>query len=439
MQEPKESLFSPEYADEAKDLRSTLVYAGLLTVGLSLMILASSDRIIALQIPPTELSIVMLSALLVTMGGLGALQSNLRVRTISWVVLTCYTIIFSIAVHFTGGPQTPFPATYLVIALAASFLLGKRGATIIASLSIVCYALILYLEYTGVLPMIQIWGLYFSPQTRGALLIINWITVAIPTFTTAQLAGTLAERLKQTNLHLRESERLRDNLSNMIVHDLRNPITALMGVLDILNMTMGHKMDENHLQLLGNARHSGRVLLDLVSELLDISKLEAGKLKLNYEAVNLCQVLEESMLSMQPLCDIEGQHVSVELCEIGAVTCDRQLISRVVVNLLSNAIKHTPGGGSITIAAQRTHNQITVSIMDTGVGIPKEYQEKIFEKFGQVEKPGSVRRGTGLGLTFCKMAVEAHGGRIWVESEVGKGSSFSFTLPITPPAAPAHS
>ncbi|HDQ34842.1 MAG TPA: HAMP domain-containing histidine kinase [Chloroflexi bacterium] len=430
--EPAKKIFEANEIDEAQDLRSTFYFAGLLILGLAALILTSSNRIAALQIPPTELGLIVIAALAITTCGLIALQMGVAVRLVSWCSLTLYTIILTFAVHYTGGPQTPFPAVYLVIVLGASFLLGRKGATMIALLSVLCYAAVLYLEYKGILPMIQIWGMQFSPQERGSLLIINWITLSIPTLITSQLAGSLAERLRQTNSNLRESERLRDNLSHMIVHDLRNPITALMGGLDILRMTLLDKMNDDQKQLLENARRSGHVLIGLVGEILDISKMEAGKFKLNIEPVNLCKLIEESVDGNRALAEIEDISLEITTCSAAnAIPCDRQLISRVLANLISNAIKHTPAEGTITVSANHipSTEQVIVSVSDTGVGIPPEYQKLIFEKFGQVQRQGG-RQGTGLGLTFCKMTVEEHGGEIWVESQVGQGSTFSFSLPL---------
>ncbi len=431
-QETSRKLFTGSVQGEAQDLRSTFIFAGMLVVCLAALIIASDENIIALQIPPTELLIVTFLALLVTLGGLWALQQGVRTRAIAWSTLIFYTLILSAAVHFTGGPQTPFPAVYLIVVLGASFLLGRREATIFAVLSTLCYALVLYLEYSGVLEVVQIWGMAFAIAERGALLIVNWFTLAIPILTTAQMAGTLAERLRRTNLQLRKSEQLRQSLSDMIVHDLRNPLTALMGGLDLLDLTMVEELQPDQRRLLDNARHSGHVLLELVSELLDISKMEAKQFRLHLEPVNVCELLLTNVRDFKGLAELEGQAVKVTRCEAGqTVLCDPQLVSRVIANLLSNAIKHTPRGGSVQIEAEGRDGHLIVSVTDTGVGIPPEYQERIFDKFGQVEGADNLRRGTGLGLTFCKMAVEAHGGRIWVESEPGQGSAFRFTLPRT--------
>lgn len=422
--------------NETNDLRNSLIIGVGVTLGLGMMILASDPRIIALNIPPLELSLIALTSLLVTVVGLYAIHREWPVHTISWGAMGAYTIIISLTVHFTGGPVTPMPAVYLLIVGAASFLLGKRGATIIAGLSVICYALMLIIEYLGATPIVDIWHINFSVQEKGYLLFINWLTVSIPTLMMSQLAGTLTDRIKQTNLDLRESERVRDNLTHMIVHDLRNPITALMGGLDVLLMALADKMTDDEKRLLQNARHSNKVLLGLVNEILDINKMEAGKFELSLFATNIADIIIQNTEALQAAAELEGQHLEVGLSSTEIlVNCDGRLIGRVLANLLTNAFKYTPEGGTITttLETNTSIDTVTLSIIDTGPGIPLEYQQNIFDKFTQVKGHQEERRGTGLGLTFCKMAVEAHGGKIWVESEIGRGSKFSFTLPISGP------
>ncbi len=429
----KRGLYNDEETGLTRDLNSTFLFAVVLTLCLGTLILASGDEIIALQIPTAPLSAVVFTALAVSLSGQVALRAGLAARLVAWSVMIAYTLLITVTVHFTGGPQTPVPALYILAVVGTSFLLGRAGATIIALLSVLAYAVVLFLEHLKVLPIIQIWQINFSPAGRGWLFVINWITLAIPTLITSQLAGGLAQRLQTRNQQLRESERLRQTLTDMIVHDLRNPMTTLMGVLDVLRM--GQQQLSPELQrLLEDARHSGETLLRLVDELLDVSKMEAGQMQPDFQAIEIGVLLAQESKAVRMLTEIEGQHLSVEVEEgIGKVPCDSDLISRVVANLLSNAIKHTPRDGTIRLQAQRADHQVIIKVNDTGQGIPLKYQATIFDKFTQVKDERPERSGTGLGLTFCKMAVEAHGGRIWVESEVGKGSTFSFTLPLSPP------
>ncbi len=436
---PRKSSLMSNNIDETHDLRNALLVGGAVTLGLGAMILASEPWLLALNIPPLPLSFIAFTSFLVTLVGLYGLKANWTTRSIAWGTMIMYTLIISLTIHFTGGPVTPMPAVYLLIVGATSFLIGRRGATLIAIFSVVLYAIILILEYTGVAPLVDIWRVGFSTHDRGPLLIINWLTLSIPTLMMSQLAGTLAERLKQTNINLRESERLRDNLTHMIVHDLRNPITALMGGLDVLSIALSDKIDDDEKRLLQNARHSNKVLLGLVNEILDINKMEAGRFELNLVNINIADLVIQNTDALRAAAELEGQHIEVALSATEAqVVCDTQLIGRVIANLLTNAFKHTPPGGTITttLETQPQSNMVTVSIIDTGPGIPQDYQQRIFEKFVQVKgRQQNKRRGTGLGLTFCKMAVEAHGGKIWVESETGKGSKFSFSLPIEGPTS----
>lgn len=421
-----------EDAGLVQDLQSTFIFATLLILCLGALILASGNEFIALQIPAIPLTGVVVAALAIALGGQTALREGVSPRLTAWVVMIAYMLLISLTVHFTGGPLTPVPALYLLVVLGTAFLLGHVGATVVATLSVIAYAIILYLEYIGALPMVQIWRSDFSPEGRGWLFVVNWITLAIPTIITSQLAGTLTQRLRMTNQRLRESEHLRQSLTDMVVHDLRNPMTALMGVLDILRMDQDRLSPELQ-TLLQDARHSGETLLRLVDELLDISKMEAGKLEPNLQAVEVEDLLTKEAKSVRVITEMEKQHLQIKVEKsVGMIQCDPDLISRVVANLLSNAIKHTPRDGVIQLRAQRTGDQITISVTDTGIGIPSEYHATIFDKFTQVKSQNPIRRGTGLGLAFCKMAIEAHGGHIWVESEVGEGSTFSFTLPLVP-------
>lgn len=434
--EPKRTIFSANIMDEARDLRNALMVAGIVTVGLALMLVTTSPQVVSLNIATFETSILVLVSFLVTIVGLFGLQYNWPVRYISWGVMLCYTVIITLAIHYTGGPLTPLIALYLLLAAVASFLLGRGGAITISALCVFGYGLILFLEfqYPEIWKLPDLWKLSFTPNERGPLLVINWFSLSVPMLMTGLLTGILAERLKQTNANLVESERLRDNLTHMIVHDLRNPITALMGGVDLLLMTLNDKMNEDQKRLLLNARHSNQVLLQLVSEILDINKMEAGKFELDLAPVNVCNLVAENTESMQAAAEREGQHLEMSTCAEATVICDAQLVGRVIANLLTNAFKYTPEDGTITTSVELLSDAyVKIGVRDTGPGIPKEYLKKIFDKFGQVKDKGQERRGTGLGLTFCKMVVEAHGGRIWVESELGKGSCFSFTLPITGP------
>jgi len=231
----------------------------------------------------------------------------------------------------------------------------------------------------------------------------------------------------QTHLQLRRLERLRDDLTHMLIHDLRNPLAVICCFLDFLEFHEAQTLSANAQELVTVARRSAEDLLNMIASLLDVSKIGAGEMKPQREPCDLHALLRAVVAATQPLPD--NRTVTLDAPEPSlTLTLDAGLIRRVLQNLLSNALKYTPPGGNVRIVVTPSPGEIRVAVTDTGPGIAPEHQQRIFEKFGQVEDRQN-RQGTGLGLTFCKLAVEAHGGCIGVESDVGQGSTFWLTLP----------
>jgi len=231
---------------------------------------------------------------------------------------------------------------------------------------------------------------------------------------------------------LKELEKMRDNLIHMIIHDLRSPLSGLIGHLDLLKMSLNNDpltgTQENYLAA---ASRNGKTIKDMINTLLDVNKMEEKRLKLSKSICRINEIVEDSVQMLSALAEnieinIQEQERDLEC------NCDKDLIKRIVINLLSNAIKFTPEGGKITITTNIIDEKLfRMQVKDTGPGIAPEYHEMIFEKFGQVEmRKNRVKHSTGLGLTFCKLAVEAHNGRIGLESKKGKGSTFWFEIPI---------
>jgi signal transduction histidine kinase len=243
----------------------------------------------------------------------------------------------------------------------------------------------------------------------------------------------LNSELKANYEKLRQAEGMRDDLTHMIVHDLRTPLTSLITGLQTLEM-LGDNLSTDQNEMLAIALNGGQTLLGMVNDLLDISKLEDGSLKLEYGLVEPAVLAERATSQVSLLTREKGLNLVMDVSpDLAAFSGDEDKLRRTLVNLLGNAIKFTPAGGTVTVVSRRIENEeaIFFSVQDTGEGIPREAFGRIFEKFGQVESRKAGRKmSTGLGLTFCKMAVEAHGGRIWVESELGKGSQFNFTVPL---------
>ncbi len=253
-----------------------------------------------------------------------------------------------------------------------------------------------------------------------------------------QVAIALENARLYSELHtnyerLQSLERLRDDLTYMIVHDLRTPLTSFITGLPMI----GEVGDLNDLQrqLLNRVVHGGDTLLSMINNLLDIARMESGSLQLHYADVTAAEIIAWAAEQVTMLAeDRRLKLVRQVAVDVPVFQADVDLLRRVLVNLLGNAIKFSPTAGVVTITAQPAAEtgSIQFSVADAGPGIQPEHFERIFEKFGQVETARMGRKGsTGLGLTFCKLAVEAHGGRIWVESEAGHGSTFAFVLPLT--------
>ena len=247
-------------------------------------------------------------------------------------------------------------------------------------------------------------------------------------------AKRLYDQVQEDLKKLRELETLRDNLVHMIVHDLRSPLAGMVGLLELFSGDDHAGLAPEERDDLLTVVQAGHSLLEMVSSLLDVSRLEAGQMPVNKTLVTVRELAAEAL---RGLAGYEAANrVRHDLSAAPEhMTCDRELTRRIIANLLGNALKFTRPPGEVCLIVQPADaGGIRVLVRDTGYGIPPEHHQRIFEKFGQVEAKmaGQSRHSTGLGLTFCKLAVEAQGGVIGVQSEVGKGSTFWFTLPQAP-------
>jgi signal transduction histidine kinase len=234
---------------------------------------------------------------------------------------------------------------------------------------------------------------------------------------------------------LQELEKLRDDLTHMIIHDLRTPLNAMMMGLQAMEMMGDLNAEQREMQHI--TRKGGETLLGIINDLLDISKMENGALPLELREIAPADLIAAAVRQVAPLANSQNLTLAAELApHLPRFVADEAKLLRTLVNLLGNALKFTLPGGTVKVAARPDHDgrSLLFSVHDTGEGIPSEAFGRIFEKFGQVEsRHGGRTMSTGLGLTFCKLVVEAHGGHISVESAPGEGSTFSFTIPL--PAA----
>jgi signal transduction histidine kinase len=218
-----------------------------------------------------------------------------------------------------------------------------------------------------------------------------------------------------------------------VSHELRTPLNAIIGFSEVLLEKFFGELNEKQNEYVDDILSSGRHLLSLINDILDLSKIEAGRMELEVTTFHLPDAIENALLLIRERASRHGIKLDRVIDErLGDFSGDERKVKQVLVNLLSNAVKFTPEGGRITVEARLGDSAAIVSVVDTGIGIAKEDQEAIFEEFRQASgNYAHKREGTGLGLTLTRRFVEMHGGKIWVESEVGKGSTFTFTLPIS--------
>jgi signal transduction histidine kinase len=250
--------------------------------------------------------------------------------------------------------------------------------------------------------------------------------------------GALATNVNRMNDELRRlyrelemaSQHKSDFLANMS-HELRTPMTAIIGFSQVLREGIFGEVNAKQAEYLDDILSSSNHLLSLINDVLDLSKVEAGQVALQAAPFSLQDALDRGVSMVREQATTEGVEISLHRNgSLDVVSGDERRIRQVIFNLLSNAVKFTPAGGQVDISAARVDGEMRVSVADNGPGIASEDLDRIFEEFQQTDAGARQREGTGLGLALSKRFVEMHGGRIWCESEVGKGSTFSFTLPL---------
>src|SRR2546421_2020494 len=238
--------------------------------------------------------------------------------------------------------------------------------------------------------------------------------------------------LNEANAKLRELAELREEFLALTTHDLRSPLTVISGVISFFTSGRLGELSPEQKNMVSMMERNTQNLIELVNDLLDASKLESSTMRLDATSFDLRGLLDELRETIEPL----AKEKEIELIEtipsdLPQVEADRDKIIRVLVNLLSNALKFTPKGVRVRLSAAREGDAVRVSVSDTGVGIPEEDVHDIFDKYAQARSRATrSEKGTGLGLYITRQLVELHGGKIEVQSEVGKGSTFSFTIPI---------
>ncbi len=234
---------------------------------------------------------------------------------------------------------------------------------------------------------------------------------------------------EQVNLEKQDGEWL--SFIDTLSHELKTPLTSIIAAAGLLAEELEEKGEETHRKLMQNIMHNANTLETRLAELLDVVKTGGGRLRLKLEPLDIKSLLRGVGWQISPLLQSKGQSLSLNLPDsLPLIQGDGQRLEQVVLHLITNAVKFTPEGGNVALKAEKRGADLVIEVQDNGIGIPKEEQARLFKPYSRLNADRQRHPGLGLGLALAKQVVELHGGRIWVESEPGKGSSFAFTLPL---------
>jgi signal transduction histidine kinase len=279
-----------------------------------------------------------------------------------------------------------------------------------------------------------------SEQPAISRSIMEVLSARLRHMTTVRSTGELSEKrlskqvtvLESEKQRLEELQRLRQETTELIIHDLRNPLSAIAISLKMLSLVLPEAILQANQELLEIAQTSTQRMQRLVDSLLEVSRIETGEARFEIRSFNLGPLLHD-VVQRNAILARKGVKIDTDIPFDLPVLADREKIERVLVNLLDNALKYTPENGQIWVQAGQRADSVWVSISDTGPGVPAVDRERIFERFTQGASEKLKRRGFGLGLAYCRLAVEGHGGRIWIQDGPNDiGSRFTFTLPLEP-------
>ena len=270
-------------------------------------------------------------------------------------------------------------------------------------------------------------------QQRLVRLGLVGILLAASYLLSRSVRRTIRQRrdLADANVRIAQADQAKSQFLANMSHELRTPLNAIIGFAEVLGARMFGALNEKQAGYVADIAGSGHHLLTLINDILDLSKVEAGRMTLEPTTFSLPETLTNGLTMIRERAATHRIALALNVAaNVDLITADERKVRQVVLNLLSNAVKFTPDDGHITVTAGRDAREVRVAVADTGAGIAVEDRGRVFEEFAQTKDGEHQTEGTGLGLTVAKRLVELHGGRIWLESELGKGSSFVFTLPL---------
>ncbi|HEY77804.1 MAG TPA: HAMP domain-containing histidine kinase [Dehalococcoidia bacterium] len=386
--------------------------------------------------------------------GAGSLVRTIRFYGSIHIVLDLVTL--TVLLHFTGGIENPFIFYFVLHIIGASIALSRKEVYLLASTALFMVSLLVGLEYAGVLPHVNLVGfapplLYQQVSHILAVLVVLATALYISTYMATSVAMELRRRqqevieLRERLLHERtgqlekasieiaklEEEKQRFlHFLGIAAHDLKAPLTAIQGFLWIMLGGYSGELSDKQKNMLERSSRRITELLNLISDLLDIPRIETGQTMQDIKEISLREVVRRSLDDLRNTAKEKGIKLKVEIPQnLPRIQGSSPRLQQVITNLVSNAISYTPEG-TVTIRITEKAKELQVEVIDTGIGIPPDELPQVFDDFFRASNVEA--RGTGLGLSISRRIVEAHGGRIWVESpypENNRGSKFTCTLP----------
>jgi len=364
-------------------------------------------------------------------------SASIRRLAITQSMLDILSLI--VIIHFTGGAENPFIFYFIFHTILTGMLLSKKDSYIQAGIISILTIGLFVLEYMDILPHHTAKGflginLYKNPVYVTTISFAFTSTIFIAAFFTVSISERLRlkeRELKEANLKLLEKDRLKDEYVTMVSHDLKSPLASIQSLLEVLLGGFAGPVDEKIKEILQRIGKKIEFLHHYTKDLLDLSRIRAEK-NLNLKIFNIKEVIDTAAEIAMPKTEGKKIQLNVEIAkQLLDIEADKELITYVFLNLIANAFKYTPSGGKVLVQVSQKNSSITVEVKDTGIGIPAQDLPHIFEEFFRASNVAKTTKGTGLGLSLVKYIIEKHGGNILLESEVGKGSSFRFTIPIS--------
>ena len=360
-------------------------------------------------------------------------------------------LALTVLLHFTGGVENPFYLFYIFHITTASILLPRRFGFVYAALATTLYGILIWAELAGMIPHVHLAGFVtLQRYQRGVYVGAVLLSFGLTLFFSAYLASAIAEALRRRerqllesnlscevragelahlNARLAELDKARSQFIRLVTHELRAPVAAIQSYLRLI--LDGYVPAEKQKEIIEKAERRALEQLALIGDLLDLARLQERHAELKSELVDVAQVLRGVAELMQARAEDKDLFFSLEIePDLPSVHANPEHIKQLWTNLISNAIKYTEPGGIVVVSLTQNPKYVVGMVRDTGIGMSPEQQAHLFEEFYRTEEAKAMeRQGTGLGLSIVKRVVESYGGKIWTESEKGKGSRFSFMLP----------